>query len=87
MGDGRPSREIKDFLNSIKELERTVQEQPPVQPNLPRSTSPPRDTAEGRSPTACFKCGKVGHYRRNCPCNSGAKATGNTGGGGPPLAE
>ena len=66
----------------IKELERALQERPPVQPNPPRTTSPPRAAAEGRSPPGCYKCREVGHYRRNCPRNSGTKATRNTGGDG-----
>ena len=81
-GDGRPSREIRDLQSRIKELKRALQERPPVQPKAPRTTSPPRAVAEGRSPPACYKKGEVKHYRRNCPRNSGAKATGNTGGGG-----
>ena len=79
-GDGRPSREIRDLQSRIKELERALQERPPVQPNPPRIISPPRAAAEGRSALACYKCGEMGHYRRNCPHNSGAKETGNTGG-------
>ena len=80
MGDGRPSREIRDLQSHIKELERALQESPPVQPNPPRTTSPPRAAAEGRSPPGCYNCGEVGHYRPNCPRNSGTKATGNPGG-------
>ena len=78
-GDGRPSREIRELQSRIKELERALQERTPVQPNPPRTTSPPRAAAEGRRALACFKCGEMGHYRRNCPRNSGAKETGNTG--------
>ena len=77
------AREIQDLQSRIKELERTLQEQPPLQSNLPWNTSPPRAAAEGRGPPpACYKWGEVGHYPRNCPRTSGAKATGNTGGGG-----
>ena len=61
---------IQDLQSRIKELERALQERPPVQPNPPRSTSTPppfRAAAEGRSPPACYKCDEVGHYRQNCP--------------------
>ena len=34
-GDGRSSREIQDLQSRIKELERALQERPPVQPNPP----------------------------------------------------
>ena len=77
-GDCRPSREIQDFQSCLKDLERALQERLPVQSNLTWNTSPPRAAVEGRSPPVCYKCGEVGHYRRNCPRNSGAKATGNT---------
>ena len=66
-GNGRPSREIRDLQSRIKELERALQERPPLQSNPPRTTSPPRAAAEGRSPPACYTCGEVGYYRRNCP--------------------
>ena len=79
-GNGRPSRKIQDLQSRRKELERALQ---PVQPNPTQNTSPPRAAVEERSPPACYKCGEVGHYRRNCPRNSGAKVTGNTGGTGP----
>ena len=82
MGDGRLSRETRDLQSRIKELERALQKRPPLQPDPLRTTSPTRAAAEGRSPPACYKCGEVGHFRRNCPRNSGAKATGNMGGGG-----
>ena len=85
-GDGRTSREIRDLQSRIKELERALQERPPVQPDPLRTTSPTRATAEGRSPPAFYKCGEMGHFRRNCPRNSGAKATGNIGGAGATLS-
>ena len=74
-GNGRPSRKIQDPQSRLKELERALQ---PVQPNPTRNTSPPRAAVKERSPPACYKCRELGHYRRNCPRNSGM--TGNTGG-------
>ena len=47
-GDGRPSREIRDLQSRIKELERALQERPPVQPNPPRTTSPPQGRGRGK---------------------------------------
>ena len=37
-GDGRPSKENQDPQSRIEELERPLQERPPVQPDPPRST-------------------------------------------------
>ena len=76
-GNGRPSREIKDLQSRLKKLERALQERLSVQSNPTQNTLPPRAAVEERSSPACYKCGEVGHYRRNCPHNSEAKVTGN----------
>ena len=38
-GNGRPSREIQDLQSRLKDLERALQEQLPVQSNPTRNTS------------------------------------------------
>ena len=81
--DGRwlPGK-FRIFRAESRNWREPCRKRPPLQSNPPWNTSPPRAAAEGRGPPpACYKWGEVGHYRRNCPRTSGAKATGNTGGG------
>ncbi|XP_062615272.1 uncharacterized protein LOC134277010 [Saccostrea cucullata] len=73
--------ELAALRSRIENLEELIRqwEAAPLQKHQRSGTPSPRWTERDRKPAVCFRCGEVGHFRRDCPTRAAGKTVASDG--------